>query len=65
MDLEGRLWPALGRGRTPFTDKAALRTAGEAILAQREVTGLLRLQLTADVERRAVRAYAGQQARVD
>jgi transposase len=57
------LTPPRGRGHKQFTDAAALRTAAEAILEQREVVGLLRIQVKAEVERQTVRAYAGQPAR--
>jgi transposase len=57
------LTPARGRGRKQFTDAAALRTAAEAILEQRAVVGLLRIRVKADVERQAIRAYAGRPAR--
>jgi transposase len=56
------LTPARGRGRQQFTDAAALRTAAAAIVAEREVVGLLRIQVKAEVERQAVRAYAGRPA---
>lgn len=56
------LTPARGRGRQQFTDAAALRTAAAAILEEREVVGLLRIQVKAEVERQAVRAYAGRPA---
>lgn len=56
------LTPARGRGRQQFTDAAALRTAAAAIVEEREVVGLLRIQVKAEVERQAVRAYAGRPA---
>ncbi len=57
------LTPTRGRGHKQFTDARALRAAAAAILEQREVVGLLRLQVKAEVERQAVRAYAGRPAR--
>jgi transposase len=57
------LTPPRGRGHKQFTEAAALRTAAQAILEQCEVVGLLRIRVTAEVERQAVRAYAGQPAR--
>ena len=56
------LTPARGKGHQQFTDAAALRTAAEAILEEREVVGLLRLTVKLEVERQAVRAYAGRPA---
>lgn len=57
------LTPARGRGRQQFTEVAPLRAAAEAILRQRDVVGLLRIRLRADVERRALRAYGDRPAR--
>jgi transposase len=59
------LTPPRGRGQRQFTEEAPLRAAVEAILAQRDVAGLLRVELQAEVEQRPVRAYRGQPARVE
>jgi transposase len=56
------LTPTRGRGRQQFTDAAALRTAAAAIMEEREAVGLLRIQVKAEVERQAVRAYASRPA---
>jgi transposase len=57
------LTPARGRGRKQCTEAAPLRAAAEAVLQQRDVVGLLQVQVRAEVERRGVRAYGGQPAR--
>ena len=57
------LTPARGRGRKQFTEAGPLRAAAEAILQERDVVGLLRIQMRADVERRTLRAYGDRPAR--
>ena len=59
------LTPARGRGQRQFTDEVALRTAAQAILDQRDVAGLLQIQVRAEVEQRQVRPYRGQPERVE
>lgn len=56
------LTPARGRGRKQFTDEALLRAAVDTILQRHEMAGLLTVRLRREVERQAVRAYAGRPA---
>lgn len=58
------LTPARGRGRRQFTEEEPLRAAIQAILQRHEVAGLLHIDLQRDKERRPVRAYGGQPARM-
>jgi len=58
------LTPPRGRGRRQFTEEEPLRAATQAILQRYEVAGLLQVDLQRDPERRPVRAYGGQPARV-
>jgi transposase len=58
------LTPPRGRGRRQFTEAEPLRAATQAILQRYEVADLLHIHLHRDKERRPVRAYAGQPARV-
>ena len=58
------LTPPRGRGQRQFTEPEPLRAAGEALLAQYHVQGLLTVRLQQEVERRQVRAYGDQPARV-
>lgn len=59
------LTPARGRGQRQFSAEAPLQAAAAAILAERDVVGLLRLLIQAEVDQRPVRAYRGQPARVE
>jgi len=58
------LTPPRGRGRRQFIEEEPLRTAAQTILQRYEVEGLLTLQIKRDPERRPVRAYGGQPARM-
>jgi transposase len=52
------------QGKKRYTQEAELRAAGEQILAQHRVSGLLRLACTTSVKQRALRRYGTWPARV-
>ena len=58
------LTPPRGRGQRQFTESEPLRAAVEQLLTQYQVHGLLTVRLKEEVERRSVRAYGNQSARV-
>jgi len=53
-----------GRGKKRFTDGESLRQAAEALVAQHQVQGLLRLSYAEEVKERSVRRYRGRPATV-
>jgi transposase len=59
------LTPPPGRGRRQFTEEAPLREAVQAILTRYKVEGLLVVRLRREVQRRSIRAYGGQPARME
>lgn len=58
------LTPPRGRGQRQFTESEPLRAEVEQLLTQYQVQGLLTVRLKEEVERRPVRAYGDQPARV-
>jgi len=59
------LTPPRGRGQRQFTDEATLQSAVDAILKRYAVTDLLTVCLRREMDRREVRAYRSQPARVE
>lgn len=59
------LTPPRGRGRHQFTERAPLQDAVQALFTQFDVADFLTVQIKRETQRRTVRAYRGQPARVE